>query len=134
MTATTRRALLPIALLVLVPACGLFSSSGGQQETPERRTGPDVEPASPVLLSAEGALGEGDPSDHRGPYDRHFVQVGAQERIAITLTSEAFDPILEVTPPGSGALVNDDYEGNRQRSYIELITPASGARRSQYWS
>ncbi|MBZ0121817.1 MAG: hypothetical protein K8H88_32795, partial [Sandaracinaceae bacterium] len=45
----------------------------------------------------------------------------------ITLASSAFDPILEVTPPGSGTLVNDDWQGDRTRSQIELLARSAGS-------
>ncbi len=85
-------------------------------------------PAAPApLLDQRGDLAASDPSDSRGRYNRYFVDVQAHERLEIALTSNAFDPTLEVTPPESGTLSNDDWEGDTTRSQLELVTGAAGS-------
>lgn len=97
--------------------------SGGEE--PTETTAPAT-PAGP-LLHEEGSLATTDPRDGRGHYDRYFVDVRANDRLLVTLASSAFDPILQVTPPGSGALVNDDWQGDITRSQIELIASTAGS-------
>ncbi|HJL14512.1 MAG TPA: hypothetical protein RMH99_02580, partial [Sandaracinaceae bacterium LLY-WYZ-13_1] len=101
------------------------SSEGAEGEGAEGESTGAPEPTA--LLEEEGTLDAEDAEDDRGHYDRYFVDVGAQDRILVTLTSSAFDPILEVTPPGSGTLVNDDWRGDRTRSQLELIAPQAGS-------
>ncbi|MCB9592975.1 MAG: caspase family protein [Sandaracinaceae bacterium] len=112
-----------LALFLLTAACDddeEESTEGNEatEPTPPAATGP--------LLEQQGNLAADAPSDGRGRYDRYFVDVRANDRILVTLTSTAFDPILEVTPPSSGALVNDDWQGDTTRSQIELITSVAG--------
>ncbi len=56
--------------------------------------------------------------------DHYEIHVNAGERIVVSLESTAFDPILEVVLPNGTPLVNDDYQGSRQRSQI-VVTPAT---------
>jgi hypothetical protein len=84
-------------------------------------------PADAPLLTQAGQLTATSTSDGRGRYDRYFVDVRANDRLVVTLTSTAFDPILEVTPPGSGALINDDWQGDTSRSQIELLASTAGS-------
>ena len=107
---------------------GLIVSCGDETPDPAEESPEVTEPAVAAgpLVDEDGALAEGDAADDRGRYDRYFVNVGVDDRILVTLTSTEFDPILEVTPPSSGTLVNDDWEGDRTRSQIELITSAAG--------
>ncbi|MCA9609978.1 MAG: caspase family protein [Myxococcales bacterium] len=114
-----------IGLLTLSVSCDddeEEGTSGG--DTTETDTTPAT-PAGP-LLHEEGTLAAEDPSDGRGRYDRFFVEVNANDRVLVTLTSSAFDPILEVTPPSSGTLINDDWQGDTTRSQLELISSAAG--------
>ncbi|MGE0787388.1 MAG: pre-peptidase C-terminal domain-containing protein [Sandaracinaceae bacterium] len=118
-----RWALWPCLGLSLAVACG-DDDSGSSSSNDEAPSEPQA-PRGP-LLEESGSLTNEDTSDGRGRFDRYFVEVAAGERIVVELTSSAFDPILEVTPPDSGALVNDDYEGDITRSRIELISRAAG--------
>ncbi len=102
---------------------GASSAPTGTAPTTATATPPPDAP----LLDQSGQLAATSASDGRGRYDRYFVDVGANDRLVITLTSSAFDPILEVTPPGSGALVNDDWQGDRTRSQIELMASTAGS-------
>lgn len=116
-----------VALAGLLWACG-DDEEEASSSTEEGAAAVEPEAAAPAgpLLEQAGTLAADDARDGRGRYDRYFVQVAAGERVLIELTSDAFDPFLEVTPPGSGALVNDDWQGDRTRSQLELIAPAAG--------
>jgi hypothetical protein len=46
--------------------------------------------------------------------------------VVVTLTSTEFDPILEVTPPGSAPLTNDDWRGSRTESRLSVIVSEGG--------
>lgn len=110
---------------ILIALAVVLASCGGDDADPTPSPA-DAPPESP-LLAQDGALEASDPTDGRGRYDRYFVDVAANERIVVTLRSSAFDPILEITPPGSGTLVNDDYQGDTARSQIELLASAAGS-------
>lgn len=112
---------------ILLALCLLLASCGERSSPPSEPRADAPPPAA--LLEEDGELTAADASDGRGRYDRFFVDVAANERVIVTLHSSAFDPVLEVTPPGSGALVNDDFEGDTRRSRIELLTPAAGSMR-----
>src|SRR5690606_6262496 len=104
---------------ILLALCLLLASCGERSSPPSEPRADAPPPAT--LLEEDGELTAADASDGRGRYDRFFVDVAANERVIVTLHSSAFDPVLEVTPPGSGALVNDDFEGDTRRSRIELL-------------
>src|SRR6185503_15265955 len=103
--------------------------SGGE-ESGSSHTGnghrPRETPVDATLLDQHGELAAADHSDARGHYDEYNVDVRANDRILVTLTSSAFDPILEVTPPGTGMMQNDDWQGDTTRSQLELIASNAG--------
>lgn len=106
-----------------------LSISCGDDDAPARDPAPPAAapPSDAPLLAEQGELAPTDAQDARGRYDRFFVNVREGDRLLVTLRSSAFDPILEVTPPARGALVNDDWEGDRTRSQLELIAEQAGA-------
>jgi len=111
---------------LLLASCGDDDEAGGDEGEESTEQAPEATAPSGPLLHEEATLAADDPSDARGRYDRYFVEVDADDRLLVTLTSDAFDPILEVTPPGSGTLVNDDWQGDTSRSQIELISRTAG--------
>lgn len=115
----------PALGLALAGACGGDSDDARPSATTRANEPPAA--ASATLLEEAGELTASDASDGRGRYDRYFVDVAAGDRLVVSLTSSAFDPILEVTPPGAGALVNDDWQGDTSRSQIELHVTTAGA-------
>lgn len=114
--------MLRVASLALVLGIGC-----GSRETSTPATG--FSPAAPrgVLLDRDGALESSDLRGTRSAMDRYDVPVAAGERVRVTVTSTEFDTVLEVTPPGGAALSNDDANGDRTRSEIELLCAAPGA-------
>ncbi len=115
-----------VAALLLV-SCGDDDEEASGGETPaEAPEAPAEEAPRGPLLEESGTLAADDASDARGRYDRFFVDVEANDRVIVELRSDAFDPILEVTPPSAGALVNDDYQGDLHRSQLEVISAAAG--------
>ncbi len=57
----------------------------------------------------------------------HFqVHVGAGERLVVSVDSSTFDPVLEVVLPDGTSLVNDDFNGSRQRSQLTVAARAAG--------
>src|SRR5690242_10235689 len=105
------------ALSALLASCncgGGGGGGGGGTVTPPNET---------ILLDRTDQLTLLDPRAGTAAYDDYLVQVNAGDRIEVSLTSAAFDPVVEVTPPGASPLVNDDYQGNRQASYLEVLAP-----------
>ncbi|MBC7172145.1 MAG: hypothetical protein H5U40_06965, partial [Polyangiaceae bacterium] len=83
-------------------------------------------PAAPTsLLDRSGELApSADGTGGRVGYD---LAVGADERVVVELTSTAFDPVLRVQLPDGSSLTNDDYQGSRERSRLELRSGRAGA-------
>ncbi len=110
----------PSLLLALATtSCG----SGEAPPSPSAATPPAVAPApaapaTGALLDADGTLS--------GRAMRHAVEVRAGDRVRVTLTSSAFDPVLTVALPSGEQLTNDDFQGDRARSELEVIVPSAG--------
>ena len=119
---TTRSVRWPAVVLALAltsPGCG------SRDATP---TPPGVTPPSPTtptapptgnLLDTDGTLGARSMA-------RHQLRINAGDRVRVTLTSAAFDPVLHVTMPNGITLTNDDARGDRTRSELELVVPTAG--------
>jgi hypothetical protein len=88
-------------------------------------------PIPGAVLDVTGSLADGDERVGAALADRYDVPVTAGDRLLVEVTSAAFDPVLEVSPPGGGRLVNDDWNGDRQRSRLELVATASGSMKVQ---
>jgi len=110
---------LSAAAVLVVTACGAKSGSSttGRREVPAEEG---------LLLDHSDSLSEGDLVMGHGFSDHYEVPVRAGDRIAVELTSNAFDPLLEVVAPGAGPIVNDDYEGDRRRSRVDLVAEMAG--------
>ena len=93
----------------------------GADDDKEGREGPNIV-ASATLLEQDGVLSGGGAAS-RASFD---VPVTAGAHLNIVLTSDAFDPVLEVTPPGAGALKNDDWQGSRTESRIDVVPAQAG--------
>jgi len=114
------RRLAPLLALAL-SACSTCSSS--DDEDKEERTPPPAPTASDTLLDRNETLTAGQGAPGRVNYD---VPVQSGDHVTVTLESSAFDPVLEVTPPGSGTLANDDFEGSRERSQLSVVVAEPG--------
>ncbi|MEM9196072.1 MAG: hypothetical protein AAGF12_43305, partial [Myxococcota bacterium] len=79
-----------------------------------------------VLLEQAGSLEAGDLETPNGFTDHYEIAVSEGDRLRVDLASEAFDPFLEIVLPEGGALVNDDWEGDRNLSRVEFVASASG--------
>ena len=124
-----RRASLLVPL-VIAAGCG----AGDAAPATPPPTSPATAPSNGVLLERDGAL---EASDLRGTVsfiDRYDVDVQAGDRVRVTLTSQAFDPVLEVTPARGAPLTNDDVGGDRTRSELELVSPTAGQLKIQVTS
>ncbi len=83
-------------------------------------------PAGPPRTES-GALAVGDPQLDAGEYyDLFSVTLAPGASLDADLTSSAFDPYLIVIAPDEEAAWNDDYEGSRSRSRVELTSAAGG--------
>lgn len=122
------------ALLRSLPhlsALALLVSCGGPSATTGPAT-PTTSAALPgALLDQTGELALSDTRAGLSLADRFDVPVQVGDHVFIEVTSSAFDPTLEVTPPGGGRLVNDDWNGDRQRSRLEFVVRVAGAMKVQ---
>lgn len=85
-----------------------------------------------TLLDEHGELANDDRPIGGGVLaDRFEVRVAAGAHLAVEITTDAFDPVLDVSPPDAAAITNDDWEGDRARSRIELVPTVSGIMKVQ---
>ncbi len=87
-----------------------------------------------MLFEQDGVLDSNDLRRASSFVDRLDVPVSQGERVRVTVSSTAFDTMLEVTPPRGVPLSNDDVAGDRTRSEIELVSPETGALKVQITS
>lgn len=76
----------------------------------------------------EGRLEAGDPRVNGYSYfDEHRVSLPAGQRTAITITTEAFDPVVEIYRAGqASAIGHNDDDGTSLNSRYVLSAPAGG--------
>ncbi len=112
-------------VLALLAACGGPTTA----VTPAAPT--VAQPIPGALLDVTGALAASDARVGLSHADRYDVLVQAGDHLHVEVTSADFDPMLELTAPGGGHLVNDDWNGDRQRSRLELVASVSGTLKVQ---
>ena len=120
---TTRSVRWPAVVLALAltsPGCGSRDATPtAPGVTPPPSTPTTVAPPTGNLLDTDGTLGARSMA-------RHQLRINAGDRVRVTLTSAAFDPVLHVTMPNGITLTNDDARGDRTRSELELVVPTAG--------
>jgi len=84
-------------------------------------------PQGEVRLESGGTLSDGDPMHGEAYVDEYVIPVEAGEHLVVDLSSESFDPVLRVTPPGGTTLTDDDHQGSRERSHLDLAVAESGS-------
>ena len=116
-----RPAALSLTLALGLAACSTCGGGDDDENKDQRQGAPEVAAPTASLLDQQGTLaGNG---SARANFD---VPVQQGDHLQVTLTSTAFDPVLEVTPPGGGALTNDDWQGSRSESRLGLVAAAPG--------
>jgi hypothetical protein len=132
-TRTVSRSLssrLSVLALVLAVGCGSSSDTPAAPAVPPP-TATAPTPTLPgasgnVLMDSDGSLADADAQVSGAHVDRYTVPAGVGDRVRVTVTSAAFDPVLQIQPPGAGVLVNDDAAGDRTRSELELVVARAG--------
>jgi hypothetical protein len=77
-----------------------------------------------------GQLSAGDGQLDNGEYHDIYVFDGqAGQNVSVDLTSSQFDTYLILVTPGGEDIQNDDYEGNRSQSRIDVTLQESGRYR-----
>jgi hypothetical protein len=77
-----------------------------------------------------GRLESGDQQLESGEWGDVYVFEGTEgTSISVELTSSEFDPYLQVQTPSGEKIDNDDYEGSRNRSRVDLTLRESGRYR-----
>ena len=80
-----------------------------------------------AVRNEQGRLEPGDDTLRSGEYTDTYTVEGRQgQTLVVELRSTAFDPYLIVRLPDGQQLDNDDDEGDRTRSRVEAVLPASG--------
>jgi hypothetical protein len=109
----------------------LLTSCGGPSAAVAPTAPAVAQPIPGALLDVTGALAASDARVGLSHADRYDVLVQAGDRLYVEVTSADFDPMLELTAPGGGHLVNDDWNGDRQRSRLELVASVAGTLKVQ---
>jgi hypothetical protein len=79
-----------------------------------------------------GALENSDPTFEDGEYHDTYVFNGSEgETVRIELSSTDFDTYLGLVTPSGQEIANDDFDGDTERSVIELTLPETGRYRVQ---
>jgi len=112
-----------LGFVVMVGCEGCGTATEGVAVTTESAA---ETPSEVTLLAETGELAEGDAVVRHAYSDFFELQVRGGEALRVELTSEAFDPLLEATAVGVGTLANDDWEGRRDLSRIELVPSSDG--------
>ncbi|CAN5157391.1 hypothetical protein BH09PSE1_BH09PSE1_14970 [soil metagenome] len=85
-----------------------------------------------VGASVEGTINDRDPEsdDDGGHYDAYVFRAAADQRFAVALNSDAFDPVVKVGQMEGGTFVeaasNDDGVGIGLNSYLIFTAPRAG--------
>jgi hypothetical protein len=76
----------------------------------------------------EGRLDNTDPQvDGHSHFDEHRISLAAGQRVAITVTTEAFDPVAELYRPGGvSPIARNDDDGTSLNSRLVVSAPAAG--------
>ena len=96
--------------------------------TPSTRDVTTLTVGAPVT----GDLDDGDPTFDAGEYHDTYVFDGDEgETVRIELSSADFDTYLGLVTPTGDEIANDDFDGDTERSVIELTLPEAGRYRVQ---
>ncbi|CAN5159205.1 hypothetical protein BH10PSE1_BH10PSE1_03070 [soil metagenome] len=108
---------------------GAFSLSLAQRAPAPRAPRPT---GIRVGASVEGTISDRDPEsdDDSGRYDAYVFRAAADQRVAISLNSDAFDPMVRIGKMERGTFVesasNDDGVGIGLNSYMIFTAPSAG--------
>ena len=79
-----------------------------------------------------GDLADGDPTFDAGEYHDTYVFDGEDgDTVRIELASTEFDTYLGLVTPSGEEIANDDFDGDTERSVIEMTLPEAGRYRVQ---
>jgi hypothetical protein len=79
-----------------------------------------------LLETHSGVLEEGDPVSIKGEhFDTYTIRAQANQRILVTMQSDAFDSFLALKPPQGAVQINDDYLSETE-SRIDTIAGSAG--------
>ena len=79
-----------------------------------------------------GDLADGDPTFDAGEYHDTYVFDGEEgDTVRIELASTEFDTYLGLITPSGEEIANDDFDGDTERSVIEMTLPEAGRYRVQ---
>lgn len=118
------RRIIPVCAAILAASCG--------RSQPRATPGAARAPASGsalALLERDLDLPPIAANAIRRDQEPLSVPVEANTDVVVTVTTQAFDPVLEVVPPGAEAMHNDDYQGSRNRSQLTIHTTQAGQLR-----
>lgn len=119
---------LPRSLVLLAAVMAVSGASACRRSRGNRENSSNAQQAQPqntnALLDQSAALVPAAPGVNA--IANYEVRVAAGERFTVAVDSQAFDPVLEVVLPDGRALINDDFQGSRQRSQLTVSAATAG--------
>lgn len=111
---------------------GAYTLSIAPSDAPRSPASRDVQTLTVGARPTSGELEQNDATFEAGEYQDTYVFDGeAGQTVRIELSSTDFDTYLGVVTPSGEEIANDDFEGDTDRSVIELKLPESGRYRVQ---
>jgi hypothetical protein len=87
---------------------------------------PTTDPTT--VFEHEGEMREESQRVGNAFFENFNVDVQEGDRLVVTASSSAFDPVIQVTLPGEATpLTNDDWQGSREHAQLALSIPQTGA-------
>jgi hypothetical protein len=117
------RSLVLLAALTAVASAGACRRSSGNRNNTNAQP-PQAQQNPNTLLDQQAQIAPGAPG--ASALAHYELRVAAGERLVVSVESPAFDPVLEVVLPDGTSLMNDDYQGSRQRSQLTVSARAAG--------
>ena len=120
-------------------ACGLAAMTlalapAGTAGAKRNKKAAEKAPAGPTVVKADGSgiisgrLEPGDQTLESGEFvDLHVFEVQVGQTVKVDLYASEFDTFLAVMAPSGEATRNDDYEGGKDHSQVELVASEAGA-------
>jgi hypothetical protein len=110
--------------LWLIGACGRDTPPPPPPSTTVPASTTPAAEAADELLERSGTLSPGPGgAEGRAGFD---LAVRGGDQLVVDLESTGFDPVLAVQLPDGSSLSNDDFQGSRSRSHLELVSRTQG--------
>jgi hypothetical protein len=108
------------------PSLVLLAACAGTCDGSDVQTAPPAAADPTVVFEREGTFDDNVQQIGNMRLQFFDVTVPGNESYVVTVSSSAFDPVLQVTPPGAAPLTNDDWQGSREHAQLAVAVAAGG--------